>query len=32
MDTYAHVQGAFSKQQEDELRQLRQKMAGLIEE
>jgi hypothetical protein len=32
MDTYAQVQGSFSKQQEDDLRQFRQKMAGLIEE
>jgi cytochrome c553 len=32
MDTYAQVQGSFSKQQEDELRQFRQKMAGMLEE
>ena len=32
MDTYAQVQGSFSKQQENDLRQFRQKMAGLIEE
>jgi hypothetical protein len=32
MDTYAHRQGAFSEQQEEELRQLRQKMAQLLDE
>jgi hypothetical protein len=31
MDTYAQRQGAFSPQQEEELRQLRQEMAGLFE-
>lgn len=32
MDTYAQVLGSFSKQQEDELRQLKQKLAGMLAE
>ena len=32
MDTYAHRQGSFSPQQEEELRQLRQKMAEILAE
>ena len=32
MDTYAQRQGSFSPQQEEELRQLRQKMAEILDE
>jgi cytochrome c553 len=32
MDTYAQVLGSFSKQQEDELRQFKQKLAGMLAE
>ena len=31
MDTYAHVLGSFSKEQEEELRQLKRSMASLLE-